>query len=342
MSLDLESEVSQECSNKSKSCLSRVLEVPSYGFEKDGVFYKPTPRELFREFFSRLNVVKDIKNWLPAWGWFATVSLGAIFFVFLFKFFSLPLLLIGMVYSMVLLGTHGTIYLHRYSTHRAYKFTNNFTRFIVRNLSIKIIPEEIYVISHHVHHQFPEKAGDPYNVNGGGLYCFLADVNHQLINRNLNETEYTQLTKLMNHTGVKLNSYTQYQRFGSLCNPLRTMAHYILNWAFWFAAFTLIGGLSLAVAIFGCAAIWAFGVRTYNYDGHGRGKDRRQAGVDFNQKDWSVNQIWPGYVAGEWHNNHHLYPNGARSGFLPYQLDLAWEFIRFYHFIRPGIFHYVQ
>nr|MBA2321931.1 acyl-CoA desaturase [Deltaproteobacteria bacterium] len=37
-----------------------------------------------------------------------------------------------------------------------------------------------------------------------------------------------------------------------------------------------------------------------------------------------------GFVAGEWHNNHHLYPNGARSGFLWYQLDLAWLFIRFY------------
>jgi stearoyl-CoA desaturase (delta-9 desaturase) len=42
-----------------------------------------------------------------------------------------------------------------------------------------------------------------------------------------------------------------------------------------------------------------------------------------------VNAIWPGYVAGEWHNNHHLFPNSARSGFLPHQLDLAWQFIRF-------------
>ena len=41
-----------------------------------------------------------------------------------------------------------------------------------------------------------------------------------------------------------------------------------------------------------------------------------------------MNQFWPGYVAGEWHNNHHLYPSGARCGFLPYQLDLAWEVIR--------------
>ncbi|MDP4247945.1 MAG: acyl-CoA desaturase, partial [Bacteroidota bacterium] len=45
-------------------------------------------------------------------------------------------------------------------------------------------------------------------------------------------------------------------------------------------------------------------------------------------KDLSVNQLWPGFVAGEWHNNHHLYPSSARSGFLTYQLDLAWHYIR--------------
>jgi stearoyl-CoA desaturase (delta-9 desaturase) len=45
----------------------------------------------------------------------------------------------------------------------------------------------------------------------------------------------------------------------------------------------------------------------------------------------SINQIWPGYVAGEWHNNHHLYPKSARSGFLPYQLDLAWLYVKMMH-----------
>ena len=314
--------------------LAHVLEQPShYPMEKDGKFYKPTPGEIFSEFFSRLNLFKNIKNWLPVLGWIAAFALGAVFFVFLLHHFSWKFFLIGMVYSMVVLGTHGTIYLHRYATHRAFKFSNPFARFIVRNLTIKIIPEEIYVISHHVHHVFSEKPGDPYNVNGGFLYCFLADVNHQLINRNMDEKQYGQLTRLMNHTGVKLNTYAQYKKYGTLSHPVRTLIHYLANWAFWFGTFYLIGGISFAVAIFGCAAIWAFGVRTFNYDGHGRGKDKRQTGIDFNREDMSVNQVWPGYVAGEWHNNHHLYPYGARSGFLPYQMDLAWEFIRFYHFI---------
>jgi stearoyl-CoA desaturase (delta-9 desaturase) len=53
--------------------------------------------------------------------------------------------------------------------------------------------------------------------------------------------------------------------------------------------------------------------------------------VDFNVDDIAINQVWPGYVAGEWHSNHHLFPNSARSGFLRYQLDLPWLFIRALH-----------
>ena len=43
----------------------------------------------------------------------------------------------------------------------------------------------------------------------------------------------------------------------------------------------------------------------------------------------SINQIWPGLVAGEWHNNHHLFPKSARSGFKGYQVDTAWYYIKF-------------
>ncbi|WP_439582777.1 hypothetical protein [Dyadobacter bucti] len=45
-------------------------------------------------------------------------------------------------------------------------------------------------------------------------------------------------------------------------------------------------------------------------------------GVDFHSSDNSINQICPGIVAGEWHNNHHLYPN-VRVAAKPHQFDLA-------------------
>lgn len=313
--------------------LNEVLDPPSYGYERDGKLYVPSHREIFTEFLSRINIFKSKKNWLPFWGWFSTLSLSVPFLIFFIYFFSWPLLAIGLLYSMVVMGTYGTIFHHRYGTHHAYIFRNRFWLFVCRNLVIKLVPEEVYIVSHHVHHHLTEKPGDPYNVFGGWLYCFLADANHQPIAKNLSRENYELTANMVRHTGVITNSYEQYLTWGSICHPVWTLLHYVLNWAFWYGVFYLIGGHALATALFGLAIVWGIGVRTFNYDGHGGGKDKRRDGIDFNREDLSINQVWPGYVAGEWHNNHHLYPHGARSGFLPYQLDLAWVFIRVYSFI---------
>ena len=117
-------------------------------------------------------------------------------------------------------------------------------------------------------------------------------------------------------------------RWGSVAHPLYTTLHYVLNWGFWYGAFYLLGGHALACALFGSAHIWAIGIRTFNYAGHGGGKDKRREGIDFYRKDLSINRAWPGIVAGEWHNNHHLFPNSGRCGFLPHQVDFAWYYIR--------------
>ena len=312
------------------SFIDLVLEPPSYGWGgKAGNFLKPSTKEILREFFSRLNIFKDKKNWLSFTIWLMVIVFGVFLFFFFFKYFSIKLLIVAFIYSMVIMGSHGTVWYHRYCTHRAFRFRNYFWRFVTQNLTIKVIPEEIYVISHHVHHAKPDEAGDPYNANGGFLYCFLADVNHQPIARNLDTKNYKRCVVLMKHTGQHSNSYLQYQQWGSLASPWRTIAGIVLNWCFWFTVFYLIGGAALACALFGAAGVWAVGVRTFNYEGHGKGKDKREDGTDFNRKDMSVNQLWPGIVAGEWHNNHHLYPKSARAGFLPHQIDLAWYYIKF-------------
>lgn len=313
------------------SFLDKALEPPSYGFLREGVFYKPSYPEMFREFGNRINVFADRRNWLNLFGWASTLSMLPFFILFWVQYFTLPNLLIGFVYSMVLMGTHGTIYYHRYGTHRAYQYAHPFWLFLVRNMVVKLVPEETYIVSHHVHHAKSEQPGDPYNVNGGWWYCFLADAIHQPISKTLSPEDYKRATAMIAHTGVKLNSYEQYQRWGSICHPFRTVMHYALNWGFWYGFFYLIGGTPLAVTIFAWSGVWGIGVRTFNYDGHGAGKDKRREGIDFNREDLSINQKWPGLVTGEWHNNHHLYPNGARAGFLPYQLDYAWWFIKVGH-----------
>ena len=178
--------------------LKHVLAAPRYGFEGT-----PTSRQILREFFYRMNIVRTRKAWLPLFGWGMTGLLLIPLVVFAVRYFSLPLLAAGFVYSMVLLGSHGTFYLHRYATHRAYRFRNPVWRFLCKNLVIKIVPEEVYVISHHVHHLYSEKDGDPYNAGKGWLYCFLADVNHQPISHELTESGYSRVTMLLNHCGIR-------------------------------------------------------------------------------------------------------------------------------------------
>ncbi|TWI16640.1 stearoyl-CoA desaturase (delta-9 desaturase) [Sphingobacterium siyangense] len=52
------------------SFLDHVLQPPSYGWkDTKGELIKPTRREILREFFKRLNVFKDRKNWLPFFSW---------------------------------------------------------------------------------------------------------------------------------------------------------------------------------------------------------------------------------------------------------------------------------
>ena len=312
----------------SSAFLHRVLEPPAYGWTRDGLFYKPSTSEILSHWVSRMNVFADRRNWLSFTGWMWQLLLIPFAVVFVTRYFSWPLLLVGLLYAMVALGTGNIVWLHRYCSHRAFAFTHPAYRFVVRNLLIRLVPEETYAVSHVVHHAFSEQPGDPYNVHGGRLYCFLAGELHQPIARGMDPEDYARTAAFINHTGVKANTHEQYLRWGSICHPLRTQVHYLLNWSFWYGAFYLVGGHALACAIFGMSAVWAVGIRDFNFDAHGAGRDRRRDGIDFNRKDWSINQLFAGTVSGEWHNNHDLDPSGARSGFLWWQLDTAWLVIR--------------
>ena len=155
----------------------------------------------------------------------------------------------------------------------------------------------------------------------------LAEYNHQRVSPVLDEDAHKKAVRLMGHTGVRLNSYRQYQKWGSLSCPLYTVGLWAVNWIFWFSVFFFIGGPALSCAVFSAALLWFTFIRAFNYTGHGGGKDKHRDGVDFDRSNLSLNQARPGLLAGEWHNNHHLFPGSARAGFLPGQLDLAWVYI---------------
>ena len=310
--------------------LKRVLKEPGYGWARDGELYRPTVSEIWREWRTRMNLFATRKAWMAVTGWFWALALLPFGVVFLVKFFSWRVMLAGFLYSMVAIGTHGTVWLHRYSTHRAFTFRNGFYRLLCKNLTLKIVPEEAYVLSHHVHHAYSDQPGDPYNAQAGWLYCFLAGELHQGVNPELSEKDYEQVSQLLRHTGMYVNSYAQYRRWGTVSHPAWLYAHYVLNWAGWYAIFYALGGHALATGLFGWAFIWAVGIRAHNYDLHAGGKDRRRDGIEFDRRNLSINAFWPGLVAGEWHNNHHLFPQSVRAGFLWWQPDISFAVIRLF------------
>ncbi|HJK99440.1 MAG TPA: fatty acid desaturase, partial [Polyangiaceae bacterium LLY-WYZ-14_1] len=310
--------------------LAKVLRRPAYGWATpEGELYVPTRRELLGEFLRRLDVRRSRGNWQVLATWMFTIGLVPFFVAFFAFHFSWPLVVAGFFYSMVLMGSYGTVWLHRFGTHGAFRFKSKLWRFITKNLVIRVCPDEIYIVSHHVHHAKSDLPGDPYNPKAGWLYCFLADANHQPIASDLSRRDYARVCRLLERGGAPLHTYEEYLRWGTAEKPWATVLSFLGNWAFWYAAFYVIGGHALATALFGSALVWAVGIRTFNYGAHGGGKDLRRDAVDFGKRDLSINALWPGFVAGEWHNNHHLYPNSARNGFLWYQLDLPFLYIRF-------------
>ena len=215
--------------------IDKILQVPEYGWKNsDGELVKPTKGQIMKEVWARSNIFKTRKNWIAPIGWLWVFCLIPAMVVFITSYFQWYYAVIGLLYGMIIMSTHGTVWYHRYSTHKAFKFSNKVWRFIVQNLVIKVIPEEIYVVSHHVHHARSDKAGDPYNASCGFLYCFLADITHQPIAKDLNLDEYTRTAKFLAHTGIYINSYKQYQKWGSVGHPFFTMLHIVLNWAFWY------------------------------------------------------------------------------------------------------------
>ena len=92
-----------------KKCfMDHVLEPPSYGWQDEqGQLVIPTTNQLVGEFFFRLNIFRNKKNWLTFFSWSRVLMLVSCLFIFAFKYFSFYLLGVAFLYSMIVMGTHG-------------------------------------------------------------------------------------------------------------------------------------------------------------------------------------------------------------------------------------------
>src|SRR5579884_599667 len=120
------------------SFIDNLLYTPSYGWkDKSGDLVVPTKRQLWHEAFSRINIFKTRKNWISFVSFLMLACMLPFFLLFLFHYFTWYLMIAVVVYSMMIMGTHGTIWFHRYCTHKSYGFSHPVWRFITQNLVIK-------------------------------------------------------------------------------------------------------------------------------------------------------------------------------------------------------------
>src|SRR5580692_3614800 len=78
---------------RKNSFMDHVLEPPSYGWkDAQGQLVIPTSGQMIGEFFARLNVFRNKKNWLTFFSWSRVLLLAICLFIFAFRYFNFYLL----------------------------------------------------------------------------------------------------------------------------------------------------------------------------------------------------------------------------------------------------------
>jgi fatty-acid desaturase len=309
--------------------LRRALKPPSYGWVS-GTNH-PSDAAIRRELLDNLAVHRDRRHFLTAFTWGVWAVLGIMLIVWAVGFASWISLAAGLAYTFLYLPQYGTFYFHRYGTHRAWRFRHPLFAWMAKHMTIRVIPEELYILSHHVHHRYADQDGDPYDPRGGWWYCFLADANHQSVAWDLDAGDYRRARAVLSHLAVRTNDYVGYQRWGMIAKPGRLVLEFVGNWVAWALVLWWLGGWPVVFGVFGWSTYWLWGIRNFNFRAHGRGGDMRVDGEDFYRGDLSVNRSLSAWLASEWHNHHHLFPRSARNGYLWWQLDVVYWVVRGLH-----------
>src|SRR6185437_8371691 len=106
------------------SFIDNLLFTPSYGWkDRVGGLIVSTSKQLWSEALSRINIFRSRRNWISFVSFLMLIGMLPFFFLFFFKYFSWYLLAAIVIYSMAIMGTHGTIWFHRYCTHKSYGFS---------------------------------------------------------------------------------------------------------------------------------------------------------------------------------------------------------------------------
>ena len=302
--------------------------------DADGNRRAPTLAEVGRQLLHSVNFVRDRRQTLRAVFELFHAATFLAFGVFIFRFLSISTFLVYCL-SVVFLATFiNTIWYHRYCSHRAFRFRHPAWAKIFLWLNPIGFREEIYALLHHIHHAIEDEDHDPYGPHLGAFGSYVA-LGEFEIDSNVTPKEYERITGILAHTGVPFASLRSFRRWRSV----EWIPHYLARWTFatlaWASLAYLVGGVPFLTAWFAAVFTYTFLMRDFNYRGHSRPDEPGHVdGWDFDRRSQALNQRFYGYVAGEWHNNHHSFSASANCAFQAGQLDLPFVMIKAMHKMR--------
>ena len=210
-----------------------------------------------------------------------------------------------------IVGLGVTVGLHRYFSHHSFKTSRGF-QFLLAFAGCTALQKGPlwWAIHHRLHHRHSDRPDDPHSpVVSGFWYGHVG----WLFSRDLMNPDPTVVRDLTRYPEL-----VWLDRFWMLPGLLLAATAYAL-----LGMNGLLYGYCLSV-------VFVFQVTfAVNSIGHLWGPQRDATG------EGSRNNMLLGYLAmGDgWHNNHHRAPSSARHGFAWYELDIAYQFIKFLNLV---------
>ena len=314
---------------------SPILVQPDFRFsDQNGVPGIPSFKEVFTELYRVLNIKHFPTHTLLTTNFCIYMLTFVGFLIFLYSYLSLGTLVFT-VFNVVILGTiYNTVWYHRYCCHASYEFkSRRFSlAFLWTNPLALMFREEVYAVPHRIHHERTEHSEDPYGPHLGWWGSYLAVELTSRINTDMSEREYELLSSSIAHIGLKLNNYTQFRKTGSMENTIHYLSRAVFAQIFWIYLISSVGGFHYVLAWYSSIFVITSLIRDFNWRGHGgNSRHTKKPGWEFDHRSYALNQRFYGYIGSEWHDNHHKYPTSANNGFLPGQIDIAFNVIQFFH-----------
>jgi len=249
-------------------------------------------------------------------------TFSAILAIFLFRYIRITdVIVLITMYLLTMLGI--TAGYHRLFTHKSYEAIKPFSALLhILGSMTGQGPLLFWVAIHRKHHQSSDRKGDPHSPITHKSF-FYAHIKW-MMDFDFNQKYLITLVPDLIRDKVIFTVDRFYLLWLSIGIILPGFFAFLLTWS-WVAFFTgcFWGGLIRMFLVH--HVTWSV-----NSVCHFFGKQ------DFKTKDNSRNHILPAVLAlGEgWHNNHHAFPNSAKHGLLPWQIDITYYIIKVTHFFK--------